>query len=131
MYGENAHVHDVYMQRKRKQTKQVAPFGEPHWRVTKMRAWRKYRKMTQQAVADALARFDPPVETTYVSIGRIERGLQKPDIAMIEAIAKVYRTKVDWMLNRDPKECENLLEVEIPKEVQPVALQMIGAIKPH
>lgn len=67
-----------------------------------MRLWRIHRDYTQQETADALGAPPYNLETTYVSIGRYERGEQVPPTDMLEAIAALYRTDVYSLLNERP-----------------------------
>ena len=53
--------------------------------------------MTQQGVVDLLAGMEPPFRISHASIGRIERGKQKPNVGLIEALVIIYHTrKIDW-----------------------------------
>lgn len=87
-------VHTVYMGKKR--DKPLA------WRPSHIRQWREYRDLTLQEVVDLLRERVPPIETTYTSLSRVERGAQLPKINMIEAIAEILKTDVDSMLNHPP-----------------------------
>lgn len=60
--------------------------------------------MTQQEVADALAEMAPPKIYGRNSVTRAEAGKQKPPIDVLEAIASLYGTDVDSMLNLSPDE---------------------------
>ena len=72
------------------------------WRVTCMSLWREHRDYTQVETAEALGRPPYNIETTYVSIGRYERGEVAPPANMLEAIAALYRTNVHSLLNERP-----------------------------
>jgi transcriptional regulator with XRE-family HTH domain len=89
-------VHHVYMPEKLKKPPEL------RWRLTQIRHWRDYRDMTQQGVADTLAGAPYHLKMSYASLGRLENGLQMPKIELIEALAKVYETDIDSMLNRLP-----------------------------
>lgn len=98
----------MYMAQRFPRTKQKAQLA---WRITHMREWRESRKMTLEATVEALAGLPDPIETTHASLGRIERGLQHPPIGMIEALAALYKTDVDSMLNRRPGEADDILSI--------------------
>jgi transcriptional regulator with XRE-family HTH domain len=72
------------------------------WRVTLIRHWRNHRRMTLEGAADALGKAPYRLKTTHNSVGRLEKGLQMPKIELIEALANLYETDIDSMLNRLP-----------------------------
>jgi transcriptional regulator with XRE-family HTH domain len=73
------------------------------WRTNCIRHWRDFRDgMTLEAAAEALSRPPYNLDYTHNSIGRIENGKQMPTIELIEALAKLYDTDVDSLLNRRP-----------------------------
>jgi transcriptional regulator with XRE-family HTH domain len=75
--------------------------NEPlRWRRTCIRFWREYRDYTLEQAAEALERYH--ITTTHASLGRIERGRQMPTIEMIEALAALYRTDINRLLNERP-----------------------------
>lgn len=76
------------------------------WRRTRIKDWRESvrPKMTQQAMADALA--EEGIELDRVSVLRIEAGTQMPSIETVEAMARILKTDVDSMLNRTPDEAK-------------------------
>jgi transcriptional regulator with XRE-family HTH domain len=75
--------------------------NEPlRWRRTCIRFWREYRDYTLEQAAEALERYH--ITTTHASLGRIERGRQMPTIEMIEALAVLYRTDINRLLNERP-----------------------------
>lgn len=91
------------------------------WRVTKMRLWRKYRGFSQERVAEILSRppyslppYNIQEDITYASIGRYESGNQMPDGAMLEALAKIYETDIDSLLNRIPEAGKSPPSIENP-----------------
>jgi transcriptional regulator with XRE-family HTH domain len=92
-------MHHVYMAKKTKKTKKPS---ELRWRPTLIRHWREHRKMTQERVADILAEAPYCLPYSYNSLGRLENGKQMPKIGLIEALAKIYETDIDSMLNRLP-----------------------------
>ena len=89
-------MHPVYMAKKPKKP-QALP-----WRITLIRYWRKHRGMTQEGAAAALAKEPYCIETSHPSVGRVEKGKQLPPISYIEALAKLYGTDIDSLLNRLP-----------------------------
>jgi transcriptional regulator with XRE-family HTH domain len=72
------------------------------WRLTLIRHWREHNRMTLMGVADTLAEAPYRLKTTHNSLGRLENGLQMPKIELIEALARIYGTDIDSMLNRLP-----------------------------
>ena len=58
--------------------------------------------MTQEDAAAALAKEPYCIETSHPSIGRVEKGKQLPPISYIEALAKLYDTDIDSLLNKLP-----------------------------
>lgn len=73
------------------------------WRVTCIREWRKFRKFTLESAADALSRAPYGIKITHQSLGRIEKGKQLCKINLIEALAVLYRTDIESLLNRGPE----------------------------
>lgn len=72
------------------------------WRKTAIRTWRDHRGITLESAEETLAKPPYSVKITHNSLGRIENGKQMPSIALIEALAKLYDTDVDSLLNRPP-----------------------------
>jgi transcriptional regulator with XRE-family HTH domain len=70
-------------------------------RRTFIREWRQYRDMTLERLADL-------VGLTYVSVSRIERGLQPYKQQTIEALAAALMTDVQSLLTRDPNHSEDI-----------------------
>lgn len=73
------------------------------WRKNFIRQWRDFRGFTQESAAEALSRPPYNLDYTHASLGRIENGKQMPTIALIEALAQLYRTDIDSLLNRPPE----------------------------
>lgn len=90
-------MHPVYM------AKKPLPKKSQHWRPNHFRLWRDFRGLTQQQVEDALAAPPYNIELTRNSVSRIENAKQRPQIELIEALAKIYRTDVDSLLTRPPE----------------------------
>lgn len=122
IYGEKGNVHHAYMAKKHKP---AAPKAESkRWRKTLIATWRDAVGMTQQAAADALA--ERGITRDRVSVGRIEGGKQMPSIEVLEALAKIYKTDVDSMLNYTPEQAKALREFrELKPEDQLKALQLV------
>ena len=55
------------------------------------------------------------MKSTHASLGRLENGLQMPKIELIEALAKIYDTDIDSLLNRLPT---------VPVEPRPDAAEL-------
>jgi transcriptional regulator with XRE-family HTH domain len=70
-------------------------------RRTFVREWRQYRDMTLERLADLIG-------LTYVSVSRIERGLQPYKQQTIEALAAALMTDVQSLLTRDPNHPEDI-----------------------
>src|SRR5262245_13576477 len=82
------------------------PPGLP-WRITKIRLWREKAGLTQQEVADKLVELDPDLDYTRTSIQRIEHGLQKPQVIVLEAMARMFGApNLSAMLDQTPEEAE-------------------------
>lgn len=90
-------VHPVYMIKKRG-TKPAL-----RWRPNCIRFWREYRGFTLEEAAEALSRPPHDLNYTHTSLGRAENAKQMPKIEMIEALAKLYGTDVDSLINRRPE----------------------------
>lgn len=73
------------------------------WRKNCIRLWREHRGLTLEQAAEALDRAPFNLDYTYASLGRIENGKQMATIALIEALAQLYLTDIDSLLNRCPE----------------------------
>jgi transcriptional regulator with XRE-family HTH domain len=73
------------------------------WRPNCIRLWREDAGFTLERAAETLGRAPFNLSYTHNSLGRVENGRQMPPIALIEALAKLYRTDIDSLLNRKPK----------------------------
>lgn len=103
VYQDGAGVHPVYMAVSTLKPRPKAP--KPlAWRLTRIRHWREFAGLTLETAAEKIA--SPPYSlkkgTTHTSLGRVENGKQIPSIKMIEALAHLYGTDVDSLLNRLP-----------------------------
>ena len=76
-----------------------APKRQPRkqWKPTYLRAWRLYRKMTQEQAA-------PLLEVDYTTLGKIERGRVPYSQPLLEAAASLYRCTTGDLLGADPFE---------------------------
>lgn len=113
VYIEKANVHHVYMAKRTRSPGIIARKN----RGPKPLAWRKSRisehreaikGLTHQKMADALA--ERGIELSRVSVGRIERGEQRPFGDVLEAMAAILKTDVDSMLNYPPDEAKAIAE---------------------
>lgn len=76
---------------------QMAPIAKPRPKhKTFLRAWRKYRDLTQEAAASRIG-----LDRTTLS--RIERGLVPYDQALLERAADAYSCEPADLIMRDPK----------------------------
>jgi transcriptional regulator with XRE-family HTH domain len=76
------------------------------WRLTCIRHWRELRGFTLERAAEALSRPPYKLKYTHNSLGRVERGEQMPPVGHIEALASLYRTDIESLLNRRPEDHE-------------------------
>lgn len=65
-----------------------------------LRAWRKFRGMTQQELADAL-------DTTKSVISDLERGVVQLNDKWLRRLAPVLETQPGILLDHDPSELDN------------------------
>ncbi|MDB5651793.1 MAG: hypothetical protein JWL62_3313 [Hyphomicrobiales bacterium] len=70
-------------------------------RTTRIRAWRKYRGMTLETVAER-------VGVTAGSLSQLERGDISYTQPMLEALASVFDCEPHDLLIRDPAETESV-----------------------
>lgn len=64
---------------------------------TFLRAWRNYRGMTQDQVAEA-------VDISRALLSKIENGKSPYSQAQLEALAQIYRCTPGDLLDRDPRD---------------------------
>lgn len=97
MDAASAVVHHVYMaaakDKKHKVVSRLKP--EPKYGLTYIRAWRKFRGLTLERLADRTG-------STHATISRIERGEQPYSQPILEAIADALQTDPASLLMRDP-----------------------------
>jgi transcriptional regulator with XRE-family HTH domain len=79
-------------------------------RITKLRAWRLYRELTLEYVAEMIGRKTGE-GFTHASLSRIERGLQPYSQPVLEALAELYRTDEPSLLALDPTEPDGIWSV--------------------
>jgi transcriptional regulator with XRE-family HTH domain len=65
-----------------------------------LRAWRKFRRMTQQELADAL-------DTTKSVISDLERGVVQLNDKWLRRLAPVLKTQPGHILDHDPETLDN------------------------
>jgi transcriptional regulator with XRE-family HTH domain len=86
-----------------------------------LRAWREFRQMTQEQLADA-------VGTTPAVISLLETGNRQLSLKWLQRFAKPLRTSPGFILDHDPNDLPtDILEIwaTIPEETQPQALQIL------
>lgn len=105
IYGKKTHVHHAYMVKKVKIPRRPA-LRKLRWRRTRISEWRDSAKLTQQQVTDLLA--ERGLELDRVSVVRIEGGKQMPTIEVLEAMASIFKTDIDSMLNFTPEQAAEL-----------------------
>lgn len=68
-----------------------------------LKEWRKHRGLTQDQVVDRLAALDDPLlPQTSASLSRLENGRQQYSERIMEALAEIYETEVQWLVGRNP-----------------------------
>jgi transcriptional regulator with XRE-family HTH domain len=72
------------------------------WRTNCIRHWRISKGFTLETASEALALAPYHLQYTHNSLGRVENGKQMPKINLIEALATLYETDIDSLLNRRP-----------------------------
>lgn len=99
-------MHDAYMaKRVAKSTTRLRPL----YQRTFIRAWREYRKMSQEELAERVGEYLLENEIsekgyTYASIGRIENGRMPYSQPIMEGIAKALRVPVATLIVSPPPE---------------------------
>lgn len=99
--GWNGHAHrrdDVYVSRKRQ------PSPKPKRRPTFIRAWRQYRNLSLENLAERIG-------TTHASLSRMERGLQPVDTDALELLADALMCDRVDLLMRDPSDPEGMWSI--------------------
>lgn len=104
VYTDLTGVHPMHMAtataRQRASKRKEKPL---RWRVTCMRHWRLHKdQMTLEEAAEALGRAPYNISTTHATLGRYENGKVMPPIGVVEALAALYGTDIDSLLNRLP-----------------------------
>ena len=106
--------------------KKKSSADEPKRGPTFLRAWRKYRKLTQEAVAERVG-----VDRT--TIGRIENGELPYNQDFLEKVALIYGCEPEDLLAIDPlrpdppKLVYNQLKIASP-EIQQRAIAVLDAL---
>lgn len=100
-------VHDEYMGKKA--TKRPAPGARlrPLYQRTFIRAWRDYRGMSQEELAEHVGEYLLENEIsekgyTHASIGRIENGRMPYSQPIMEGIAKALGVTVAMLISTPP-----------------------------
>jgi transcriptional regulator with XRE-family HTH domain len=73
----------------------------PRFRRTFLREWREFKNMTLEQVGEA-------VELSHAQLGRIERGLQPYNQALLEALADLYGTEPANLIMRNPNDRDGI-----------------------
>lgn len=111
--------------------RKLPPEDKLPWRITCIKLWREQADMTQQEVADRLLQMDPSLGRDRVSVGRIEAGLQRPPVVILEAMVVMFHApNLSAMLDQTPEEAERRRKIDKidPKEVERI-LRVIEAAK--
>ena len=94
---------------------------QPHY----LKEWRKFRRMTQEALADA-------IETTKSVISDMERGNLQLSPKWAHRIAPVLRTTAGHLIDTDPNALDNdVLEIwaSIPEENREQAARVLRSFQ--
>ncbi len=75
--------------------KKPTPSKPKEYRRTNLRAWRLFRRLTQEQAAERIG-------IDYTTLGRIERGRVPYSQGLLEAAALAYDCEPWDLLNRDP-----------------------------
>lgn len=102
MYVDNPPVHNVYMVRSGQKMRRNSAF-----RPTMLRAWRKFRKLTLEEVAERLENMGIS-PATHASLSRLENGHQAYTQDLLEGLARIYQTDVANLLVRNPADPDGL-----------------------
>lgn len=84
--------------------RRIAKPSEANRRRTFIAQWRKYRGLSQEALAERL-------ETTKASISRIETGLQPYSQDFLEAVAYQLQCEPVDLLIRDPSDPDGIWSI--------------------
>lgn len=81
--------------------RKARPHPKPTRRPTFIKAWRKFRDMTQAQVLDQLMTLHE-YDLSAAQLSRIERGDQPYSQDLLEMLADVLRTEPASLIMRDP-----------------------------
>lgn len=86
-----------------------------------LRAWRKHRELSLEAVAERVALLsseraasDPdvrPITMTHATLSRIERGKLPYNEHLMELLADIYKTDVASLIIRDPSRHDAIWDI--------------------
>lgn len=71
-------------------------------RPTYLRQWREYRRISLRQLADRINAGRPDALISYVSLGRIERGIQPYSQDVLEAVADALDAEPAALLSQPP-----------------------------
>ena len=105
-----------------------------------LREWRKACGLTLEQAADRVERTSEawadagpavrPISMTHATLSRIERGKLQYNQALLEILARVYKTDCASLIMRDPGESEDLWSIW--EQLRPVervqALEVLKAL---
>ncbi|MBR6228895.1 MAG: helix-turn-helix transcriptional regulator [Eubacterium sp.] len=81
-------------------------------RMTRLRELREDRNMSQQTLADL-------VNTSQQNIYKYENGITEPDIQMLKALADVFHTSIDYLVEYDAGDYRKMLSSLFEKTENP------------
>lgn len=130
VYQAAGNVHHLYMpSNKSRKSKGKSP-PRITWRLTNIRLHRESAipKVTQQMVADFLA--EKGITYDRVSIARVEKGLQRPPDAVLDAMAEMFGVDVPTLLDGRPGEGADILAFKsLPPEERARIMNMYRIMK--
>jgi transcriptional regulator with XRE-family HTH domain len=100
--------------------------GHPRYQPTHLRAWREYRNLTLEGLADR-------VEMDPGHLSRLERGYVAYSQERLEALAEALRCSVADIITRDPKDADAPWSIweQIPQTQREQAVRILSALIPE
>lgn len=90
-----------------------------------LRAWREFRQMTQEQLADAIG-------SSKATIGHLENGNRRLSDKWLRKLAPILRTTPGYLLEHDPNDLPtDMLDIwsEIPEAERARALEVLKAFR--
>lgn len=99
---------------------------DPNGGPNHLRAWRKFRRMTQQQLAD---KVDPP--TTKQVIAALENGQNGLSAKWLRKLAAALNTRPGYLLDHDPNDLDTAWTEatdDVPPPQRPQAIRILKAL---